>query len=224
MDTTKIKGITSCEGGRFNNLELSGLVNIKSDTVCENVTVSGVVNLASKLTAQSGIFKGVCNCNDLAISDLEINGVINGDNINSENIDLKGVLNISNDINTSNINSTGVIKVDGHLKAKNISIKIAAFNKINNINCDHLEVGLLEEKYDILSLNNVKKGPVYLEAKIIEGNNLNLVKTNADIVIGEHVVLKNNCKVTVLEYYESYQKDDTCEVLQIVKKTRNKQA
>ena len=209
----KIYGQGSSSGGKFKKVIIKGSGRIKGDIECTNLKVYG-----------DGQFDGDAKVEDT----ININGKtdFNGE-IQSKNFKMQGEVQVKGEIFADNASITGNIKTDndfnaeifrleggftinGLLNADNIKINIYWPCNVNEIGCSEITVKK-DVKISFLGIKDLIKPNCknkILTADIIEGDLIYLENTNAKIVRGNNVTIGAGCKIELIEYKESYKKDD----------------
>ncbi|MFF2482324.1 hypothetical protein [Paenibacillus sp. NPDC058071] len=196
-----ISGIASTRGGSFNRVKIDGIGRVEGDIECSafssngKMTVNGSVR--TKITDMNGIgsLKG-----GLYTEKLDINGKVNvGGDLVSEELHLSGMLTVQGDCEAESFQAEGRLAF-GSLNAGHISIKLQGPSRINEIGGETIQIrkhsGKFAKLLKALPLPAVNR----LTAGVIEGDEIYLENTKADIVRGSQVTIGEGCEIGRVEY------------------------
>ena len=128
----------------------------------------------------------------------------------ADDTSITGNITTDNDFNAETFTSEGGFTINGLLNADQIKINIYWPCKVHEIGCSEIKVKK-DVKMSFLGLKDMIK-PVcsnkILTADIIEGDLIYLENTNAKIVRGNNVTIGTGCKIELVEYKESFKKDE----------------
>ena len=209
----KIYGQGSSSGGKFKKVIIQGSGHIKGDIECTNLKVYGegqfegnvkvedIVNIKGKTD-----FNGEIKAKNFKIQgEVQVKGEIFADYTN-----ITGNITTDKDFNAEIFKLEGGFTINGLLNADNIKINIYWPCKVNEIGCSEITVKK-DVKISFLGIKDMIK-PLsknkILTADIIEGDLIYLENTNAKIVRGNNVTIGTGCEIELVEYKESYKKDD----------------
>lgn len=222
----KINGAGNTSGGKFNDVIINGVGDINGDIDCINFKSNGasslIGNLKSKTTKINGStsIKGQLNSDDLKVNgSAEINGNIevkdskvNGEvkvtgNITAETLELHGGMKVSGDCNSEKFLSSGGFSIVGMLNADEINIKLHAPCRAKEIGGEKITV----KKGNEFTLKKIIKSIFTswdlngkLSADVIEGDDIELEATKAEIVRGNNVTIGSDCEIELVEYKNSF--------------------
>lgn len=222
--SSKIQGNVECEcikvsgsGTIFgnasvtNDVKVSGKCIFKGSLTAEEVKVSGSVSTEKDLTAEvlkiSGSVKvgGQCEVEELLVS-----GSLSASGVNGKRINVAGSLKTSGDVEADFIKFNGKFHIENLLSGDEISINLSS-------NCYAKEIGgqnIKIERYRnngaaLFNLFNFSSTFGKLRSELIEGDDILLEFTDADIVRGKNVIIGKGCNIKKVEYTNEYKlKDD----------------
>lgn len=217
----KISGVGSSNGGKFNEVKISGAGDVNGDVECNLFKSSGASdikgNLKSKVVEISGAsdIKGNVTAEQIYISGasdikgnvetkkIKISGAsdIKG-GLHAEEVDISGAIEIKNDCEAEVFKASGGFKIGGLLNADNIEINIGG-------KCNVKEMG--GEKISVKMSNGVGFGIIraikeafnvheYLTTELIEGDEIYIESTVAKVVRGNNVTIGPDCDIDLVEY------------------------
>lgn len=199
-----IGGSVDCEkleisgsGDISRNVEASGRVSISgSGDIGGDVKCGGDVALSG-----SGDVSGTVACRTLVIS-----GSANIEkSVEVHKLEMSGSGDIKGDASCEEALISGSSSVSGLLNAESIVVELGEVD-IGEIGCTTLTVR-----------DKNCGGNKSLTCRVIEGDNISLIKTSAKTVRGRNVVVGDGCKIDTVEYSESLTVSDNAEVGKTVK-------
>lgn len=114
-------------------------------------------------------------------------------------VDVKGALNVKGDIEVEDLSLTGGLESDGLLNAENIQISLRyEGSKVREIGGKKITV---RKKARLIPFTSHAGN---LQTSIIEGDDIYLERTVAEIVRGNNVTIGPGCEISVVEYHTSF--------------------
>jgi cytoskeletal protein CcmA (bactofilin family) len=209
----KIYGQGSSSGGKYKNVIIKGSGHIKGDIECVNLKIYGDGQFDGNLkTVDTVSIKGKTEFNgEIKAGNIKIQGEVHvKGEVFADETSITGNLTTDNDFNAEIFKLEGGFTINGLLNADNIKINVYWPCNVNEIGCSEISVKK-DIKISFLGIKDMIK-PVcknkILKADIIEGDLIFLENTNAKIVRGNNVSIGAGCKIELVEYKESYKKDD----------------
>ncbi len=209
-------GITICGSGdihgpvwRCKSLKIFGSGDVNGPVTCEDdITVSGSGNLNGPVDCKgdvtisgSGDVSGTVACRTLVIS-----GSANIEkSVEVHKLEMSGSGDIKGDASCEEALISGSSSISGLLNAESIVVELGEVD-IGEIGCTTLTVR-----------DKNCRGNKSLTCRVIEGDDINLIKTTAKTVRGRNVVVGDGCKIDTVEYSESLTVIDNAEVSKTVK-------
>lgn len=221
-------GKIDANGSVYEHVGISGSGKIDGTLRCKSMSVSGSGRLLGDVfcddkisVSGSGRFEGNVDCYELSASGashfssnikcrkMGISGACHVDgSVEGGDISISGVCRVNKNMSADNVKMSGAARVDGLLNAENIEIRLGSSNSdtvIGEIGCTNLRV---------IPQNGVKSGfklfgmsfgggSSNLCCQTIEGDNLLLCNTVADVVRGKNVKIGPGCNIKRVEYTES---------------------
>lgn len=223
-----INGYGASNGGDFNRVVINGKGTVNSDIDCNDFESSGTSfvngNIQATTAKISGNGKVAGNVNSQLLS-VEGQGKIGknaqttklivsghasiGGSLKSEEIKVKGGLTVGEDCETEIFKAECQFAIGGLLNADQVDIRIYGECRAEEIGGQSI---VIKQKTSLLGqlfkpfLQNT------LEANLIEGDHIEIENTTAKIVRGNHVTIGPNCKIGLVEYTETYHKEDSAVV------------
>ena len=198
----EISGAGKIEGNlRCKSLDISGAGKVNGDVICDgDVDSSGAGSINGSLVAEnldsSGAFtvKNGCTILDL----LDVSGSFRCEGpLTAHRTDLSGAFQCSGDVSCEEFEGECVCEIDGLLNAEVVDLKLAGNSSIGAIGGSRISVcgkkrgWLLGVQFGTLSTATVEGDEIYLEHTI------------ADVVRGKTVEIGPGCRIRRVEYGES---------------------
>lgn len=231
--------------GEYGRVSVSGSGRIKGDIFCESFSASGSCcgtgNIkcendfkcsgAMHLTGEvicGGEFKvsGASSFDgDIEAHIIKIAGAVKGRSFRADILKIAGAITANGDVEAEEAHISGGGEITGLLNAEKIDIR---FNGNNN----RLKVGSIGGSEIVVDHDNTINSeirifgiPIFskkssggkLIAGTIEGDNITLNVTEADVVRGKNVIIGKGCKIDRIEYTDSYECDESSHVTETVK-------
>jgi cytoskeletal protein CcmA (bactofilin family) len=189
----KIRGTASSSGGIFRNVFIQGEGVVEGDVECTKLKVMGNLNIRGQLKSKEVRIMGTS----------EIEG-----NCQCEDMRLTGDVRIQGDCSAESFRSSGGFTIDGLLNAGRIEIRPYGPAKVSEIGGDSIRVKL---PFRVFS------GYKTLTVDVIEGDEIHLEQTKANIVRGNKVYVGHGCEINSVEYKEDFQQSKKSTVGQATK-------
>lgn len=237
----KYLGRMTSPGGVYKRVHFQGDMTIDGDLDCLELKVNGVLNEMGSLKLSSGEINGSAAVKgNLDAEDINVNGELKVDgNVSVDKIKSNGRLIVKGDVSSEDLDLNGELKVSGKCEAETISLK-GAFNINETLNVGEININLYgpsEAKEIGGSKINIQKGgadnkigqilaaifnpltfyKAHLKVDTIEGDNISLEHTTANIVRGDIVDIGEGCEIDLVEYRTGFDKAPGASVLKHVK-------
>jgi len=236
----KYLGKMTSPGGVYKRVNFEGEVTIDGDLDCLEIKVNGILNEKGSLKLNTGKINGYAAVNgNMEANDININGELKVDgNISVKKIVSNGKLVSKGEISSEEMDINGELKVNGNCEAETFNLK-GVFNIEETLNADDITVNLYgpsETKEIGGSKIHVQKGgdnklmeiltailsplnfyKAHLKADTIEGDDVYLEHTTAQVVRGNTVSIGDGCEIDLVEYRTDFKKTQGASVLKDVK-------
>lgn len=225
-----ISGVGSSGGGSYRTVNINGVGKITGDVDCEDFSLSGVGTFAGNVkTGEVKINGKGTIAGNLAAEKMTVNGhaTIGGNlqgqevrlegmvtvkgSLVAESVENRGVTNITGDCNSEVFISQGAFDIGGLLNAGKVAISLYAPCKVREIGGEAIKVNmgrsfsirkLIKAIFPVLAINTG------LSCESIEGDEIYLENTRAQVVRGNNVIIGEGCEVQLVEYQGNYQKHE----------------
>ena len=219
-----ISGSGRISGGEYYEIHISGTGRWEGPTYCKSFHVSGSCSGTGPLTVMeelhcSGSLRAdsYVDCGEVHISgsarvegnvaghkEVHISGSLKCRSLYGGVVSISGGLDTQGDVEADSFQMSGGGEIRGLLNAEEIDIKIDGFPrtlKIGNIGGSKI----LIEPARVMSLlnklfngNSAAKGSVSVDE--IEGDEIDLASTTANVVRGSNIILRDGCRIGRVEY------------------------
>lgn len=237
----KYTGRITSPGGVYKRVHFQGDMTIDGDLDCLEIKVNGVLNEIGSLKSNTGEINGSAAVKgNLESEDINVNGELKVDgNMSVDKIKSNGRLIVKGNVSSGELEINGELKVSGKCEAETISLK-GAFNINETLNVEDVNVKLYgpsEAKEIGGSKIHVQKGggdnkimqilaaifnplnvyKAHLKVDTIEGDDIYLEHTAANVVRGDSVDIGDGCEIDLVEYRTDFKKSPGASVLKHVK-------
>ncbi|KAA1039341.1 hypothetical protein ERX35_007145 [Macrococcus equipercicus] len=223
-------------GGVFERINVEARADLTSSVETNELTLgtAGDLFIEGRLNAPYISNKGILDVMDTieteALSNHQDAVVKAGDQVNARTIDNDGTLDFGRSLRADTLHASGTVTAGfaavttfqssgkltiDQLSGDDVHIKAALNSTVNFINAAHVTVKAQREALLF------KDDDARLVVKEIAGNDIVIENVVADLVRGDRVSIGQNCIIKVVEYTESYQLDDSSDVYELGKISRD---
>lgn len=213
-----LNGSGSSSGGAYNKVKIRGEGTISNHVSCNEFKAYGASHVHGDMKAKAYVVYGDSEVqgslhaeyvkvygntkvqNDCHIDKTKVRGMfeVNG-KLSGNFVDVKGGLNVKGDIEVEEFLLTGGLESEGLLNAENIQIALRyEGSKVREIGGKKITV---RKKARFIPFAN-RIGN--LQTSIVEGDDIYLEHTIAEIVRGNNVTIGPGCEISVVEYHTSF--------------------
>ncbi|WP_433750881.1 cytoplasmic protein [Falsibacillus pallidus] len=216
----KITGSGSASGGSYDKITIRGEGTILHDVECQVFKTFGSSELQGDIryekldvfgeTNVKGAMQGtelkvigqLTSGSDAAIHKTKVRGSLDlAGGIKGEKADIKGSISSGGNIEMEIFQLHGNFTAEGLLSAEVLDIGLRfGVSRAAEIGGSKISV----KKKSALPFFPFGKGDGTLEVKIIEGDDISIENTRADIVRGRNVTVGSGCEIGLVEYSESF--------------------
>jgi cytoskeletal protein CcmA (bactofilin family) len=183
-------GVGKASGGIYQNVNIQGVGTVQGDIECVDCSIEGVATISGNVRAQTISIKGKASAQ--------------GD-VSGEAVSLEGQVTISGKCDAEKFVGTGAISIAGLLNAGEISIQLYGPSHVGEIGAETIRV----EKEPGRSLFGRLKR---LSAETIEGDEIYLENTKANVVRGNRVVIGAGCNIELVEYRTEFEQHKSARI------------
>ncbi|WP_462412670.1 cytoplasmic protein [Neobacillus sp. Marseille-QA0830] len=213
----KINGSGNYPGGHYDKVRIRGEATIESHVDCSVFNIYGTSEVVDGLQADSikvigeAEVKGNLESGSiLVVGNMAIEGsaVLNqmkilgtlaaGERLQGEMANVKGSISVNGDVEYETFNLKGGFEIKGLLNADRIEIGLHfGESSVAEIGGEKI---IIKRKSSFLPF---VKDAGHLSAKVIEGDEVSLENTKAEIVRGKLVKIGKGCDIGIVEYTEN---------------------
>lgn len=205
--TVKISGSGRVEGNLVaEELRISGAGKVEGAAKVREIVVSGTGKFEGPVEAETLQCAGVCKIEaELHAKEVRVSGALKVEgNVKAAYFKASGGIKVEGDLEADLVSLSGKVAVHGLLSADRVEMKLEDTSTVREIGGGTIEVrrrrggGFLEE----LGLSFLRR-PGTLQASSIEGDEVYLEGTQAELVRGKKVTIGPGCRIGRVEYEES---------------------
>ncbi|WP_054023959.1 hypothetical protein [Bacillus sp. FJAT-28004] len=196
----KVLGETTSAGGFYQNVNITGECKFNGDVDCEKLRLTGEVKIAGNLKAKDMKITGVCAV-DGSLNGLSLQGrgeMRTSGGLRVDKINLTGHLDVVGDCEADELQMTGAVSIDGLLSSDRLNISMFGPSWAKEVGGSKISIKR-SKVGTLLKLMKSKEGVIF-KAGLIEGDNIELHYTKADMVRGESVIIGPDCEIQTVEY------------------------
>jgi cytoskeletal protein CcmA (bactofilin family) len=221
-----INGSGSYSGGMYNKVKIRGEGMITTDFECDDFKTFGTSDILKNGKAgKFSVFgetdvRGNLQCEDVKVygtlsiggsadfKKTQVRGTLDiQDRFTGEVADIKGGLTVKGDAEFERFHSSGAFEIDGLLNAGEINISLRfATSHANEIGGEKI---IVKRKSGFIPFT---KGEGILEVGLVEGDEIFLENTIADVVRGKSVHIGRGCKIGLVEYQDHFKTDEDAHI------------
>ncbi|VBB05312.1 polymer-forming cytoskeletal [Lucifera butyrica] len=234
----KIAGQGTAAGGIYNNVTINGYGNIQGNLDCIHCKVNGVSQMAGCLKTETlkvngeGTIKENLSAAEIkvngsltvqghvAASQMHIHGSITAQAaVAAETMVLEGLLRVSGDCTAGTLELKGAFTIDGLLNAGTLEVSLYGSCQAREIGGESITIKK-GASFKILQLIQsiflpAGFGEGKLMAETVEGNDIYLEQTEANVVRGNNVHIGPGCKIRQVEYKNHFYQTDDASVVSV---------
>ncbi|MDP4086555.1 MAG: cytoplasmic protein [Bacillota bacterium] len=209
-----INGSGSYSGGSYDKIIIRGEGTVTGDVECSLFKTYGTSEAVENVKVETmkvfgeGEVKGQFHAGELVvmgtmsiggkalIKKLKVRGMLDaGERLYGENVDIKGSIAVEGDVEYDTFHSIGSFEIKGLLNAETIQIAL----RHSNSTAEEIGGGKISVKRKSALLPFFKDNGS-LTAKVIEGDDIYLENTEAEVVRGNTVKIGPGCTIGSVEY------------------------
>jgi cytoskeletal protein CcmA (bactofilin family) len=196
-DRLKISGSGEVEGNvKAGSFRASGSARVDGDLETDDGKCSGACTIAGAVTAKAFRASGSAN--------------VSGD-LRGGQVEVSGSGEFGGDVEAEQFRSSGAFEVKGLLNADRVAIALGGHSRAREIGGEEIVVIRRSVGFGLFRWGT---GSATLEAQAIEGDDVYLEGTHADVVRGRRVKIGPGSRIGTVEYSESLAIDPEAEVRQ----------
>jgi len=209
-DVFRISGSGKVEGDlEAKEVRVSGSGKVTGETNAGQITVSGSGTFGGNVDAEEIRSSGACRVEGyLHAKEIKSSGSFRvSESVTGDYVKVTGTLRVGGDVESEIFKSTGLFDIAGLLSADKVEVQLAGLCRAREIGGERIEVRGFTHRFQLLEdLTKAllgKRGGARLETSQIEGDEITLENTQADIVRGKHVEIGPGCRIGAVEYEDT---------------------
>lgn len=199
-----ISGISTQNGGTFRLAKIEGVGKVNTDVTCSDFKVDGIGKVLGNLEAKSAIINGIMNFDGSVHADrLVLNGRLTiGGDLTGEKIEIYGTTKVEGRCETERFKLFGKLQA-AELNAGHVNITLQGSSQVDEIGGENIQVRKHPGRWLILPIPFSNR----LTAKTIEGDDIYIEHTTADVVRGANIRIGPGCEIGLVEYKSEFNQD-----------------
>lgn len=233
LPNINISGTGKINGGKFDEVNISGLGQILGDVEANKIEVSGMGTIKGStkmqhlLVSGNGTVEGLLEGSELDTSgNFKVNGPVKvkeirnqgrarfNDSVKAEKVSCSGYLSVGQDLEAENFICNGSFAIEGLLNANKVEVEINGFCYAREIGGEEIFVKSTPHTpwhflHKIITpFLGPKRELDKLTSHVLEGTIVNISDTNAKIVRGKDVRIGPGCNIGEVEYSGKLEVDE----------------
>jgi len=224
--SVSISGSGRLGGGEYERVSISGSGRVDGDVIASELRISGSGKVTGRTEAGQIVVSGSGTFTDAVVAEemrISGSGRVDGSveakelkcsgsfraagDVSGDYVKISGSMKVSGDVEVDIFNASGGFEIEGLLSADKVEIHLGGRCSAREIGGERILVergtsfggALIEGLVKMLTGGGVAE----LRTAQIEGDEIHLENTIADIVRGKRVVIGPNCRIGRVEYEES---------------------
>jgi cytoskeletal protein CcmA (bactofilin family) len=198
-----INGISDAAGGQYRFVKIDGIGKIEGNVSSDNFTINGTTRVRGDLCTEHLDCDGKLKVEgNMSAGQSKIDGLIDViGSLRGEHFAFNGVLNVKGDCEVESFNGEGAFNIKGLLNAGKMNIKVLGRGEAREIGAESIIVRQgANNSWNKLWRWMLPRFSPELHAVAIEGDEIDLEHTTADVVRGNQIVIGKGCTIGRVEY------------------------
>jgi cytoskeletal protein CcmA (bactofilin family) len=234
--SVSVSGAGTIAGGSYSRVSISGAGKVSGDLYAEELTMSGAGRVSGRCevvrlsVSGTGKFESAVIADEMKVSgvarvegsvkikELKCSGTFrSAEGISAEYVRVSGQLHVGGDLEAEIFRASGGFDVQGLLSADRIEIHPGGRCRAEEIGGARIDIRRYGSRDHAKLLDSLLRalssswgGEVH--AKLIEGDEIYLENTRAEVVRGKEIQIGPNCKIGRVEYSTSLKVHEDSEV------------
>lgn len=198
-----VNGISNASGGKYGNVKIEGVGKVHGDVEGETFKVNGVIRINGGVKAEAFESDGKLTiAGPLHAGRMRFNGMTDvAGGVAGELMELNGMLTVKGDCECERLEGEGGFAISGLLSAGTLQVRLHGRGSAREIGVESMVVrqGAKGVWIKLWSWLFPKYNPE-LSAITIEGDDIDVEHTNAQVVRGNRIVIGKGCAIGRVEY------------------------
>jgi len=198
-----INGVTTASGGEYGKVRIDGVGTVEGDISSDLFDANGMTKVRGSLATDDMDCDGMIRIEghvsagkSLVDGQMKIKGSLIADQFT-----MNGMLNVKGDCEIEELRMEGAFGVDGWMNVGRMYVKLHGKGRAREIGCESIQVRRKPRTPWAALLTWVLPRFVSeLHTSAIEGDDIDLEHTEAEVVRGNRVVIGKGCRVGLVEY------------------------
>ncbi|MFF2889788.1 hypothetical protein [Paenibacillus sp. NPDC057967] len=217
LPNLRMNGVIRAAGGTYDHVYVDGVGRIAGDVRAASAArVNGVLTVEGSMDTPELRADGKLNIEGaLKGRMININGIVKTEShVLAESIRISGILKSDGNVEAEKVQLHGAIKVEGLLNAGEMELGLSHMeSRASEIGGESIRVRRLSgSSWKWLLKWIIPGNETRLVANVIEGDDIQLEYTHADIVRGQRVMIGKGCRIGRVEYRDQLTRHPDAEI------------
>ncbi|RKP56089.1 hypothetical protein D7Z26_05405 [Cohnella endophytica] len=198
-----INGVSNAGGGEYSSVKVDGVGTVNGDVSAVTFDANGVTKVRGNLVAEEIDCDGIMKVKGDLIAgrsvvdgNIKIEGAVKGDRLS-----VNGILNVGKECELETLEMEGAFNIGGFLNAGQLNVRLHGKGRAQDIGVESIKVRQASKsKWNILWRWMLPRFSPELETNSIEGDEIDLEYTEANVVRGSRVFIGKGCVIGTVEY------------------------
>lgn len=198
-----VNGVSNASGGKYGNVKIDGVGKVHGDVEGETFKVNGVIRINGSVKAEQFECDGKLTIGGpLNAERMRFNGLVDvKGGVAGDLMELNGMLTAKGDCECESVQGEGAFTIAGLLSAGTLNVKLHGRSSAAEIGVEKLVVRPASKS--VWSKMWIWLFPKYnpeLSAVSIEGDDIDVESTKAQVVRGNRIVVGKGCAIGRVEF------------------------
>ncbi|WP_372637995.1 hypothetical protein [Cohnella sp.] len=198
-----INGVSTASGGQYGRVKIDGVGTVEGDIVCVDFDCNGMTKIRGSLAADTmdadGMFTidgHLSAARSFVDGHMKVRGSLKGDSFS-----VNGLIRVDGNCEIESFNAEGAFEVNGLLNVGSMDVLLHGRGRAGEIGGESIRVkqkarGPLNKLFTWM----MPRFAPELHVETIEGDEIDLEYTQADVVRGNRVRIGKGCAIGLVEY------------------------
>jgi len=198
-----VNGVSAASGGDYGKARIDGVGTVEGDLRADEFDCNGMTKIRGNLVAYEADIDGMCTIyGNLAAGKARIDGNarVKG-SVKADRLAVNGLFNVHGDCESEDLQVEGAFEVKGMLNAGKLNVVLQGMGKAREIGGESIRVRQRRRgAWSRLVTWVLPRFSPELRAELVEGDDIDLEYTEAEVVRGNRVVIGKGCTIGLVEY------------------------
>lgn len=198
MGSFSINGVGTSSGGKYEDVNINGVGNIRGPLDCQSIGINGVGTIDGDLKCVSGSVNGTAR--------------ISG-SVSAERFEVRGMMTLKGSLEAESFYSYGAFDITELLSADKIDIAFSHHSHAGEVGGKNVKI----RRKDVVGFFVLTRSPKAFTASVIEADSVDIEYSEVGTVRADNAVIGPGCKIDRVEYRASCEVSKSANVREAVR-------